>query len=300
MKGVHPSVCNHRIYIKEDCKLVRQPQRRMNLTLKDIVKEELQKLFHAGFIYPISDNEWVSPLVLVPKKNVEIYMDDLTPYGSNFQEALSNLGKVLDKCIEMNLSLSLEKCEFFMTEGTVLGHAISQQGLQVDPNKIAIIQRVAPPQKVRDVRNFLGLAGYYMRFIKDFSKIASPLFGLLGKDVEFIWSENCQEALDTLKSKLVTILILRGPNWALPFHIHADALNKAIGAALGQIDGNLPYAIYFISKNLLKAKLNYIVTEKELLAVTHSLNKFRHYITCYQTFVHTDHAAIIYLMNKRM
>ena len=82
---------------------------------------------------------------------VEIYMDDFTPYGSDFQEALSNLGNFLDKCIEMNLSLSSEKCEFFMTEGTVLGHVISQQGLQVDPDKVAMIQRVPPPQKVRDV-----------------------------------------------------------------------------------------------------------------------------------------------------
>ena len=112
----------------------------------------------------------------------------------------------------------------------MLGHEISHQGLQVDPNKISIIQRVPPPQKVRDVRSFLGLAGYYRRCIKDFSKLASPLFGLLGKHVEFIWSENCQEALDTLKSKLVTAPILRGPNWALPFHIHIDASNKAIGA----------------------------------------------------------------------
>ena len=113
-------------------------------------------------------------------------MDDFTPYGSEFQEVLSNPRKVLDKCIEMNLSLSPKKCEFFMTEGTVLGHAISQQGLHVDPNKIAIIQRVPPPQKVRDVRSFLGLARYYRRFIKEFNKIASPLFSLLGKYVEFI------------------------------------------------------------------------------------------------------------------
>jgi len=76
----------------------------------------------------------------------------------------------------------------------------------VDPNKIAIIQRVPPPQKVRDVRSLLGLAAYYWRFIKDFSKLASPLFGLLSKDVKFIWSENYQEALDTLKIKLVTAL----------------------------------------------------------------------------------------------
>ena len=86
-------------------------------------------------------------------------MDDFTPYGSNFQEDLTNLGRVLAKCIEMNLSLSPQKCEFLITEGTMLGHTISQQGLQVDPNKIAIIQRVPPPQKVRDVRSFQGLVG---------------------------------------------------------------------------------------------------------------------------------------------
>ena len=82
----------------------------------------------------------------------------------------------------------------------------------MDPNKITIIQRVPPPQKVRDVHSFLGLAGYYRRFIKDFSKLASPLFGLLGNDVEFIWIDNCQEALDALKGKLVTTPISRGPN----------------------------------------------------------------------------------------
>ena len=124
------------------------------------------------------------------------------------------------------------------------------------------------------------------------------MFGLLGKYVEFIWAEICQEAIDTLKSKLVTAPILKGPNWALPFHIHTDASNKEIGAALGQIDEKLPYAIYFISKNFLKVELNYMVTEKELLAVVHSLNKFKHYITCYQTFVHTNHVAIRFLMNK--
>eukprot|EP00253_Pinus_taeda_P013429 PITA_13429 len=136
----------------------------------------------------------------------------------------------------MDLSLSPEKCEFLMTEGTVLGHSISQQGLQVDPNKVAIIQRVPPPQKQRDVHSFLRLAGYYKRFIKDFSKLASPLFCLLAKDSKFIWSKSCQEALDILKGKVTIVPILRGPNWALPFHIHADASHKAIGAALGQFD----------------------------------------------------------------
>lgn len=233
----------------------------MNPALKDIAKEELQKLLDAGFIYPISERESISSLVLVPKKNckwricvdyrdlnkatkkdyfplpfidqlldglvgkmffsfldgfseynqiqistedqvkttftcpwgtfsyrilifglcnapatfqrvvlsifvelvhdaVEIYMDDFTPCGGDFEEALSKLGKVLHKCIEMNLSLSPKKCEFLMTAGIVLGHSISHQALQVDPNKISIIQRVPPPQNQRDVRSFLGLYGY--------------------------------------------------------------------------------------------------------------------------------------------
>ena len=105
----------------------------------------------------------------------------------------------------------------------------------MDPNKTAIIKKVPPPQKVRDAQSFLGLAGYYRRFIKDFSNLASPLFGFLGKDVEFKWTDDCQGALNELKDKLVSALILRGSNWALPFHIHTDASNKAIGAALGQV-----------------------------------------------------------------
>lgn len=166
------------------------------------------------------------------------------------------------------------------------------------PKKIAIIQRVPPPQKRRDVRIFLGLARYYKRFIKDISKLASPLFGLFAKDFEFILSKSCQEALDILKGKLTTTLILRGPNWALHFHIDVDASHKAIGEALGQVEDKLTYAIYFTSKNLSKAELNHTMIEKELLAIVHSLNKFSHYITIYQTFMHTDHAEIKYLMNK--
>jgi len=139
---------------------------------------------------------------------VGIYMDDFTPYGCDFQEALSNQGKVLNKCIEMNLCLSPEKCEFLMTTGTVLDHSISQEGLQVDPNKIAIIKRVPTSQKQRNVRSFLGLSEFYRRFIKYFRKLTSPLFGLLAKDSEFLWSKNYQEAMETLKDKLTSTPIL--------------------------------------------------------------------------------------------
>ena len=124
------------------------------------------------------------------------------------------------------------------------------------------------------------------------------MFGLFGKDVEFIWTDNCEEALDASKGKPVTTPVLRGPNWALPSHIHTNASNKVIETMLGKVEEKMSYAIYFVSKNLSKAELNYTMTEKELLVVVHSLNKFKHYITSYQTFVHTDQAKIRYLMNK--
>lgn len=118
------------------------------------------------------------------------------------------------------------------------------------------------------------------------------------KNFELKWTDLCQKAFDELKHQLSITPILRGPDWALPFHISSDASDTAIGAVLGQEENHLPYAIYFISKNMTLAELNYTVTEKEFLAVVYAINKFRHYITIYPTFVHTNNSAIKYLMNK--
>lgn len=185
-----------------------------------------------------------------------------------------------------------------MNQGILLGHFISFLGIQIDPAKVQVIQTLPILKTQTDVRSFLGHAGYYKRFIKIFSKIASPLFVLLTKNVEFKWTDDCQKAFNELKHQLSTTPILRGLDWALPFHISSDASDTAIGVVLGQEENNLPYAIYFISKNMTPVDLNYTVTEKEFLAVIYAINKFRHYITGYTTFVHTDHSTIKYLMNK--
>ena len=147
----------------------------------------------------------------------------------------------------MHPSLTPEKCEFLKKSGVVLGHSISQVGIQVDPNKITIIKRVPAPQKQKDVKSFLGLAGYYRRFIKDFSKMASSLFWLLAKYSKFIWSGPCQEAFELIKEKLTMAPILRGPNWTLPIHIHTDASEKVVGVEIGKLEEKIHYAIYFIS-----------------------------------------------------
>ena len=124
------------------------------------------------------------------------------------------------------------------------------------------------------------------------------MFKLLTKDSEFQWTKSCQNAFEILKAKLSVAPILRGPNWSLPFHISVDASHTTIGGFLCQKEGQALYAIYFISKNLTPALLNYIVTKKEFLAVVYSINNFRHYITCYEVFVHTNHSTITFLMNK--
>eukprot|EP00253_Pinus_taeda_P016593 PITA_16593 len=183
------------------------------------------------------------------------------------------------------------------TEGIVLGHHISGDGIKVDRSKVEVISKLPIPNCQKDVRSFLGFTGYYRRFIENSTKIASPLFKLLTKDCEFKWAPNCQYAFEALKTRISEAPILRGPNWKLPFHISTDASDTALGAVLGQ-KGLVPYAIYYTSKNLTPTELNYTVTEKEFLAVVHAINKFRHYITGYETFVHTDHYAIRYLMNK--
>ena len=131
---------------------------------------------------------------------VEIYMDDFTVYGNDFKEALDNLEKVLIRCQETNLALSHEKCKMMLTEGIVLGHHISSEGIKVDPTKIEIITGLSPPTTQKEVRNFLGHVGYYHRFIANFTKIAAPLFKLLVKDTGFCWDQHCQTAFDTLKS----------------------------------------------------------------------------------------------------
>ena len=136
---------------------------------------------------------------------MEIFMDGFTPYGKDFEEALKNLEKVLTRCEQTQLSLSTEKCHMMMSEGVVLGNFIFADGIQVDPSKIKVIKNMPTPGTQKEVRSFLGHARYYRRFIENFSKLASPLFSLLMKDVQFTWNETCQTGFVKLKEKLSVI-----------------------------------------------------------------------------------------------
>ncbi|CAM8913778.1 unnamed protein product [Rhodiola kirilowii] len=233
------------------------------------------------------------------EKCIEVFMDDFSIHGSSFDDCLANLSNVLSRCIETNLVLNWEKCHFMVQEGIVLGHLVSKRGVEVDKAKIQVIEQLPPPKNQKGIRSFLGHAGFYRRFIKDFSKIAKPLTHLLCNDVEFNFDEGCLEAFEKLKKNLVSAPIVQPPNWELPFELMCDASDYAIGAVLGQRVEKKLHVIYYVSKVLDSAQMNYTTTEKELLAVVYAFEKFRPYLVATKTIVYTDHAAIKYLMAKK-
>jgi len=155
------------------------------------------------------------------------------------------------------------------------------------------------PKSIKDVRSFLGHAGFYRRFIKDFSVISKPLCNLLTKENVFEWIEQCEEAFVKLKNLLTSAPIIQPPDWSLPFEIMCDASDYVVGAALGQRKDKKPYVIYYASKTLNSAQMNYTTTEKELLAVVFACDKFRSYLVGSHAVVFSDHAALKYLLSKK-
>ncbi|GJV33841.1 reverse transcriptase domain-containing protein [Tanacetum coccineum] len=146
---------------------------------------------------------------------------------------------MLKQCEDTNLVLNWEKCHFMVKEGIVLGHKISKSGIEVDRAKVDVIAKLPHPTFVKGVRSFLGHAGFYRRFIQDFSKIARPMTHLLKKETPFIFLKDCIEAFNILKKKLTEAPILVAPDWDLPFEIMCDASDYAVGAVLGQRAENL-------------------------------------------------------------
>ena len=130
---------------------------------------------------------------------MEVFMDDFSVFGNSFDECLINLERVFKRCEDTNLVLNWEKCHFMVCQGIVLGHKVSRRGIEVDMAKVEVISKLPPPTSVKAIRSFLGHAGFYRRFLKDFSKIAKPLTKLLEKDIAFDFSDKCLEAFNFLK-----------------------------------------------------------------------------------------------------
>nr|GEY96714.1 reverse transcriptase domain-containing protein [Tanacetum cinerariifolium] len=233
------------------------------------------------------------------KKTMEVFMDDFSVFENSFQGCLSHLDRMLKRCEDTNLCLNWEKSHFMVKEGIVLGYKISKQRIEVDKAKVDVITKLPHPTTVKGIRSFLGHAGFYRRFIKDFSKIARPMTRLLKIDTPFTFSQECVEAFQTLKRKLTEAPILIALDWDMPFELMCDASDFAIGAILGQRQDKHFRPIHYASKTMTEAESNYTTTEKEMLAVVYAFDKFRSYQIMNKSIVYTDHSALKYLFAKK-
>ncbi|GJS29022.1 reverse transcriptase domain-containing protein [Tanacetum coccineum] len=206
------------------------------------------------------------------EKTMEVFMDDFSVFGDSFSTCLTHLEKMLKRCEDTNLSLNWEKSHFMVKEGIVLGHKISKSGLEVDRAKVEVIAKLPHPTSVKGVRSFLGHAGFYRRFIQDFSKIARPMTHLLEKETPFVFSEECIDSFNTLKRKLTEAPILIAPDWDLPFELMCDASDFAIGAVLGQRKNKHFQPNTMLSKTMNESQTHYTTTEKDAKGKTMRLN----------------------------
>ncbi|GKE24151.1 reverse transcriptase domain-containing protein [Tanacetum coccineum] len=195
------------------------------------------------------------------EETMEVFMDDFSIFGDSFFSCLYYLDKMLKRCEDTNLVLNWEKCHFMVKEGIVLGHKISKSGIEVDKDKVNVIAKLPHPTSVKGIQSFLGHAGFYRRFIQDFSKIARPMTHLLEKDTPFIFSKEC--------------------------------------AVLGQHKTKHFQPIHYAIKTMTDAQAHYTTTKKELLAVVYAFRKFRPYLVLSKTIVYTYHSALKYLLAKQ-
>ncbi|WVZ79890.1 hypothetical protein U9M48_027415 [Paspalum notatum var. saurae] len=227
-------------------------------------------------------------------KFVVVFIDDILVFSINEEEHEKHLRMVLQKLRQNQLYAKLSKCEFWLFEVSFLGHIISKGGISVDPSKIKAVQDWVAPQNVSEIRSFLGLAGYYRRFVKNFSKIAQPLSKLLSKGATFEWTNKCRLSFEELKKRLTTAPVLIMPDVQKPFIVYCDASRQGLGCVLMQEGHVVAYA----SRQLREHEQNYPTHDLELAAVVHALKIWRHYLMGKKTEIYTDHKSLKYIFTQ--
>ena len=229
-------------------------------------------------------------------KFVVVYLDDTNVYSKTFEDHLDHLKIVFQRIRDAGLKLNLDKCNFWMKSLPFLGHTISSKGIAPDPAKIEAVQKIQPPKSTTKLRSFLGLAGYYRQFIRNFSAIAQPLNKLLHKNEPYYWGSKQQQAFEKLKEKLVTAPILAYPDFSKKFILATDASYHDFGATLSQKDKDgKEHPIAYASKSLLSQEQNYFATELECAAIVWAIEHFYSYLGATEFVLVTDHLALKWL-----
>jgi hypothetical protein len=231
---------------------------------------------------------------------VIVFIDDILIFSKNEADHQQHLREVLDRLRSADLYAKLEKCSFYQPEVEFLGHIVSAEGIRMCPDKVTAVTQWPALTNTHDVRAFLGLAGYYRRFIRDFSTLAGPLTDLLRDDTPFVWGADQQRSMDQLKQAITQQPVLIIPDLNQPFILHTDASGYAISGVLQQEQADGLHPIAFYSRKLNAAERNYPVREQELLALVACCREWRHYLEgAPGTTINTDHASLRFLLSQR-
>ena len=229
-----------------------------------------------------------------------LYMDDILTPGKTVDQCLERLENVFMRLREANLKLKPSKCIFFQKSTKFLGHIVSENGVETDPDKVQAVNDWPTPKNCKEVRSFLGLASYYRRFVQGFTDIAKPLHVLCEKNHRFHWTDDCQESFETLKNALTSTPILAYPELGSKFILDTDASDAALGAVLSQIQDGKEKVIAYMSKSMNVHERAYCITRKELLAVIIALKHFHNYLYGQEVTVRTDNAAVSWMRSLKV
>ena len=228
-------------------------------------------------------------------KECLVYLDDIVTFGRSFTETLERLKHVFQRLQVAGLKLKPSKCTLFATEVSFLGHIVSETGVQMQPSKIQAVKDWPVPKSTKEVRAFLGLCGYYRRFVKDFSKIARPLSQLTSVNVKFSWDDNCQSSFENLKHALISAPILGYPKDEGQIIVDTDCSGEALGAVLSQVQNDKEVVLAYLSKCLNSAERNYCITRKELLALVTAVKTWYPYLAGRNVIARTDNSAVAWV-----
>ena len=259
------------------------------------------KVLSFGLVNAPSLFQRIMDLVLVGLswESCLVYVDDIIVMAPTFEQHVERLTRVFDRLKEAGLKLKPEKCRLFQRRVIFLGHIVSGQGIEPDPQKVTAVTDWPAPKSLSELRSWLGLASYYRSFIKDLSIIASRLFQLLKKGSRFAWDAACQRAFESVKNRLTTAPVLAAPRDGGGYVIDCDAADCGIGAVLQQYQDGELRVIAYASRSLTSSERIYCTTRKEQLAVVYGLKQFRSYILAHHTAIRSDHAALSYLKRAK-
>ncbi|KAG1940175.1 thy-1 membrane glycoprotein [Pimephales promelas] len=224
-----------------------------------------------------------------------VYLDDILIYNRTFEEHLSSMREVFSRIQSAVLRLNPGKCHLARDHVVFLGHVVSRTGLQPDPKNTEKVLNWPVPHSPSEVRAFVGLCSYYRRFVKDFSKLAAPLNHLVGKNVPFVWTDECDKSFNLLKSVLSSDPVVVLPDFSVPFKIYTDASNLAVGAVLAQDRDGLEHVVAYASRALNSTQRRWSTFDRELWAIVWAVREFKHYIGLASFTIITDHRPLLAL-----